>query len=201
MWRTTGAGAGAGAGSTDLMNVGVNLYNDKKYAEAAEAFAKVAAAEPNNRDALFNLANTYLAMKDGPKLVATAKQLSALEPLSENSLKLVGEGYKQSGKVDDAVKTAEQVLALPVDVKVTDFSAAAGGATWTATATGREAQTAAGKPIPPAAITITVEFLDAKGTPVGSQDVPVPALDAGKTQELKAAAQGAGIAAWRYKRK
>jgi tetratricopeptide (TPR) repeat protein len=196
-----GAAGGAGAGSTDLMNVGVNLYNDKKYAEAAEAFAKVAAAEPNNRDALFNLANTYLAMKDGPKLFATAQQLSALEPLSENSLKLVGEGYKQAGKVDDAVKTAEQVLALPVDVKVTDFAAAAGGASWTATATGRQAQTAAGKPIPAAPLAITVEFLDAKGTPVGSQDVQVPALDAGKTQELKAAAQGAGIAAWRYKRK
>jgi tetratricopeptide (TPR) repeat protein len=198
---TAGAAGGAGAGSTDLMNVGVNLYNDKKYAEAAEAFAKVAAAEPNNRDALFNLANTYLAMKDGPKLVATAQQLSALEPLSENSLKLVGEGYKQAGKVDDAVKTAEQVLALPVDVKVTDFASAAGGATWMATATGRQAQTAAGKPIPAAPVAITVEFLDAKGTPVGSQDVQVSALDAGKTQELKAAAQGAGIAAWRYKRK
>ena len=198
---TAGAAGGAAAGSTDLMNVGVNLYNDKKYAEAAEAFAKVAAAEPNNRDALFNLANTYLAMKDGPKLLATAQQLSAIEPLSENSLKLVGEGYKQAGKVDDAVKTAEQVLALPVDVKVTDFTTAAGGATWTATATGRPAQTAAGKPIPPAPMAITVEFLDAKGTAVGSQDVQVPALDAGKTQEVKAAGQGAGIAAWRYKRK
>ena len=42
--------------------------------------------------------------------------------MSENALKLLGEGYKQSGKVDDAVKTAEQVLALPVDVKVTDFA-------------------------------------------------------------------------------
>jgi tetratricopeptide (TPR) repeat protein len=196
-----GAAGGGGAGSTDLMNVGVNLYNDKKYPEAAEAFAKVAAAEPNNRDALFNLANTYLAMKDGPKLLATAQQLSALEPLSENSLKLVGEGYKQSGKVDDAVKTAEKVLALPVDVRVTDFAAAAGGATLAATATGREAQTAAGKPIPPAPIAVTVEFIDAKGTPVGSQDVQIPALDAGKTHEIKAAAQGAGIAAWRYKRK
>jgi tetratricopeptide (TPR) repeat protein len=198
---TAGAAGGGGAGSTDLMNVGVNLYNDKKYAEAAEAFGKVAAAEPNNRDALFNLANTYLAMKDGPKLLATAQKLSAIEPLSENSLKLVGEGYKQGGKIDDAVKTAEHVLALPVDVRVTDFAAAAGGATWTATATGRQAQTAAGKPIPPAAVAITVEFLDAKGTPVGSQDVQIPALDAGKTQELKAAGQGAGIAAWRYKRK
>ncbi len=196
-----GAAGGGGAGSTDLMNVGVNLYNDKKYPEAAEVFAKVAAAEPNNRDALFNLANTYLAMKDGPKLLATAQQLSALEPLSENSLKLVGEGYKQSGKVDDAVKTAEQVLALPVDVRVTDFAAAAGGATLAATATGREAQTAAGKPIPPAPIAVTVEFIDAKGTPVGSQDVQIPALGVGKTHEIKAVAQGAGIAAWRYKRK
>jgi tetratricopeptide (TPR) repeat protein len=196
-----GAAGAGGAGSTDLMNIGVNLYNDKKYAEAAEAFAKVAGAEPNNRDALFNLANTYLAMKDGPKLLATAQQLSAIEPLSENSLKLVGEGYKQAGKVDDAVKTAEQVLALPVDVRVTDFSTAAGGASMTATATGREAQTAAGKPIPPAPIALTVEFIDAKGTAVGSQDVQIPALDAGKTHEIMAAAQGAGIAAWRYKRK
>jgi tetratricopeptide (TPR) repeat protein len=195
-----GAG-GAGAGSTDLMNVGVNLYNDKKYAEAAEAFAKVAAAEPHNRDALFNLANTYLALKDGAKLLATAQKLSAIEPLSENALKLVGEGFKQSSNVDEAVKIAEQVLALPIDVRVTDFSNAAGGATLTATATGRQAQTGAGKPIPPTPVAITVEFLDAKGTVVGTQDVQIPALEAGKTHEIKAAAQGAGIAAWRYKRK
>ena len=196
-----GAAGGGGAGSTDLMNVGVNLYNDKKYAEAAEAFAKVAAAEPNNRDALFNLANTYLALKDGPKLLATAQRLQAIEPLSENTLKLVGEGYKQAGNVDEAVKLAEQVLALPVDVRVSDFAAAGNGATLTGTATGRQAQTAAGKPIPPAPITLTVEFLDAKGAVVGSQDVQIPALAAGKTHEIKAAAQGAGIAAWRYKRK
>ena len=196
-----GAAGGGGAGSADLMNVGVNLYNDKKYAEAAEAFAKVSAAEPHNRDALFNLANTYLALKDGAKLLATAQRLSAIEPLSENSLKLVGEGYKQAGNVDEAVKTAEQVLALPVDVRITDFSNAAGGATLSGTATGREAQTAAGKPIPPAPIAITVEFLDAKGTPVGSQDLQIPALTAGQTHEIKATAQGAGIAAWRYKKK
>jgi tetratricopeptide (TPR) repeat protein len=195
------AGGGGAAGSTDLMNVGVNLYNDKKYAEAAEAFAKVVSAEPHNRDALFNLANTYLALKDGAKLVETAKRLAEIEPLSENTLKLVGEGYRQGGNVDEAVKAAEQVLALPVDVRVTDFTPAQGGATLTGTATGREAQTAAGKPIPPAPITLTVEFLNAQGSAVASQDVQIPALAAGKTHEIKAAAQGAGIAAWRYKRK
>jgi tetratricopeptide (TPR) repeat protein len=196
-----GGTAGAGAGTTDLMNIGVNLYNDKKYAEAAEAFAKVAEAEPYNRDALFNLSNTYLALKDGPKLLAAAQRLSAIEPLSENSLKLVGEGYKQAKQVDEAVKIAEKVLALPVDVRVTDFSTSGSSANLTATATGREAQTPAGKPIKPVPAVLTVEFLDAKGTVVGSQDVQVPALEAGKTQELKAAGKGAGIAAWRYKQK
>jgi hypothetical protein len=121
--------------------------------------------------------------------------------MNENSLKLVGEGHKQAKQVDEAVKVAEKVLALPIDVRVTDFTPGASGATLTGTATGREAQTPAGKPIPPAPVSLTFEFLDANGAVVGSQDVQVPALPAGQSQEIKAAAQGAGIAAWRYKRK
>jgi hypothetical protein len=99
------------------------------------------------------------------------------------------------------VKVAERVLALPVDIKVDDFTSKGNSATLTATATGRQAQTPAGKPIPPAPITLSVEFLDAKGTVVGSQDVQVPALAAGKSQQLQASGQGNGIAAWRYQRK
>ena len=116
-------------------------------------------------------------------------------------MKLVGEGYKQNNKVDDAVKVAEKVLAMPVDVKVSDFATTGSGATLAATATGREAQTAAGKPIPPAAVTLAVEFLDTKGTVVATQDAPIPALQPGATHEIKVAGQGTGIAAWRYKQK
>jgi len=196
-----GAGGGGGAASQDLMSAGVNAYNDKKYADAAAAFEKLVAAEPNNRDALSNLSNTYLAMKDGPRLAQTADKLVAIEPLSENALKLRGEGYKQSGKVDEAVKTAEQVLALPADVKASDFSATAGGATLTLSATGRSAQTPSGKPIAPVAVPIVVEFLDATGGVVAVQEAQIPQLAAGASQEVKVAAQGGGVAAWRYKRK
>ena len=194
-------GAAGGAGSQDLMSAGVNAYNDKKYSDAAAAFEKVVAAEPYNRDALFNLSNTYLAMKDGAKLAATAGKLVAIEPLSENALKLQGEGYKQSAKVDEAVKTAEQVLALPVDVKASDFNATGAGATLTLSATGRSAQSVAGKPIAPAAVPITVEFLSGTGAVVATQDATLPQLAAGATQDVKVAGQGSGIAAWRYKRK
>jgi tetratricopeptide (TPR) repeat protein len=194
-------GAAGATASQDLMTAGVNAYNDKKYADAASAFEKLVAAEPYNRDALSNLSNTYLAMKDGAKLAATAARLVAIEPLSENALKLLGEGYKQSAKVDDAVKTAEQVLALPADVKAGNFSTTGTGATLTLTATGRAAQTPAGKPIAPAAVPITVEFLNATGQVVASQDAQVPQLAAGASQEVKVDGQGSGITAWRYKRK
>ncbi len=194
-----GGEATGGAGAQDLMSVGVNLYNEKKYADAAAAFEKAVAAEPYNRDALYNLSNTYLALKDGPKLLATAQRLVAIEPASENALKLVGEGYKESNKVNDAVKTAEKVLALPADVKVTDFSTTGSGGSLQATATGRKAQTASGTAIKPTDLNLTFEFLDAKGNVVATQEVKVPALAPGATQNLKVDAQGAGITAWRYK--
>jgi len=201
-----GAAAGAGAGNTgpgtqDLMNVGISLFQDKKYADAAAAFEKVVAAEPYNRDAISSLANTYLALKDGPKLLATAQRLVEIEPMSESALKLLGEGYKQSSKVDDAIKTAEQVLALPVNVKASNFAAAGDGASLTLTAAGRQAQTASGKPIAPIAVPIRVEFLDASGKPVATQDAQIPAVANGASQDVKVSAQAAGITAWRYKRK
>lgn len=196
-----GGGAGGAGGSQDLMSAGINLFQDKKYAEAAAAFEKVAQAEPYNRDALSSLANTYLALQNGPKLLATAQRLVAIEPMSESALKLLGEGYKQTSKVDDAVKTAEQVLALPANVKASDFSTSGNGASLTLTAAGRAAQTASGKPIPPAAVPITVEFINASGQPVATQDTQIPAVPNGSSQTVKVDGQGAGITAWRYKRK
>ena len=185
------------------MTAGVNAYNDKKYADAAAAFEKVVAAEPYNRDALSNLSNTYLAMKDGPKLAATAAKLVAIEPLSENALKLQGEGYKQSAKVDQAVKTAEQVLALPADVKPSEFSATGTGANADARpppAARRRRRRA--RPIAAGGGPDRGRVPERhRGTVVATQDAQVPALAAGASQEVKVAGQGAGITAWRYKRK
>jgi tetratricopeptide (TPR) repeat protein len=201
---TPGAGQGAGVAAVrteDINNIGVNLYNEKKYAEAAAAFEKALAAEPYNRDALSNLTNTYLALKNGPKLLVTADRLVAIEPLNETSLKLQAEGNKQSKKIDSAVKIAEKVLALPVNVEVTNFTTNANGAKLAATATGRQPQTPAGKAIAPAPVTLVFEFLNQQGTPVATQEAQLPALAGGATHQIQLEAQGAGIDAWRYKRK
>ena len=103
--------------------------------------------------------------------------------------------------MDDAVKTAEQVLALGANVRAANFTAGGSGASLTLTATGRPAQTPSGKPIAPAAVPITVEFINAGGQPVASQEAQIPAVADGASQDVKVDAQGTGIAAWRYKRK
>jgi hypothetical protein len=93
------------------------------------------------------------------------------------------------------------VLALPADVKASEFEVTASGATLTLTTTGRAAQTAGGKAISPVAVPIVVEFLNGSGAVVATQDAEVPALKAGASQDVKVAGQGSGISAWRYKRK
>ena len=55
--------AAAAAPPPDQMNAAMALYNEKKYAEAAAAFEKVLVTEPNNRDALYGLANAYVGLK------------------------------------------------------------------------------------------------------------------------------------------
>ncbi|MFL5401387.1 MAG: tetratricopeptide repeat protein [Gemmatimonadales bacterium] len=204
--KEVGPGAAApgqpvAAGSADAMNAAVQLYNAKKYAEASKAFEQVLATEPNNRDALYGLANSYLALKNGPKLAEVATRLAAIEPMSDEVLRMQATGQRMAKKEAQANKTAMQVLSLPIAVTIKQFAPSATGATVTGTATGREVQNAQGKPVAPVAVTLAFEFLDAKGGVLGSQEVQLPALKAGESQPVEAKAEAAGIAAWRYKRK
>ncbi|HEU5303461.1 MAG TPA: tetratricopeptide repeat protein [Gemmatimonadales bacterium] len=194
------AAPSAAAASAAQMNTAIGLYNEKKYAEAATAFEQVLVTEPYNRDALYGLANAYIGLKS-PKLVAAAGRLVAIEPLNDEALRMLANGQRMAKKEALANKTAIRLLAMPTTVKVTQFAPTAEGATITGTATGREGETAQGKPLVPKASTLVFEFLDSKGTVIANQEVAVPAVKAGESQPIEAKVEGAGIAAWRYKEK
>ena len=194
------AAASPAAASAGAMNAAIALYNQKKYAESAAAFEKIVATEPYNRDALYGLANSYIGLKS-PKLATAAAQLVAIEPLNDEIVRMLANGLRMAKKETQANKAAVQVLSMPITISVTQFAPTAAGASITGTATGREAQTVQGKPIAPAPISVIFEFLDAKGTVVGNQEVQIPALKIGQAQPIEAKGEGAGIAAWRYKRK
>lgn len=196
------AGATAGTLSNeDMTSIGVNLFNEKKFAEAAVAFEKVSIASPGDRVALANLANTYLAMKAGDKLVQVALKLVAMEPLNESNLKYLGEGYRQQNKQDDLIKTVTKLIRLPTSVEVDFFQRRKDSAVLTGHAVGRQAQDEAGKSLPAVAVTILVEFLDAEGVVVSSQEVAIPELQPGAKHDWKAEGKGQGISAWRYRQK
>lgn len=197
----TGGPPSAAGGAASPMNTAIELYNQKKYAEAAAAFEKVIATEPHNRDALFGLANAYIALKNGPKLAATAARLDSIEPMNQEVVRMLASGQRMAKKETQANKTATRALAMPITVTISQFAPTADGATLSGTATGREAQTPQGKRITAAPVTLVVEFLDAKGAVVANQEVQIPALKPDQSHPIEVKGQGSGIAAWRYKRK
>ena len=195
------AAAGPAASAAgNQMSAAITLYNEKKYGEAAAAFEQVIASEPYNRDALYGLANAYIGLKS-PKLAVAAGRLVAIEPLNDDAVRMLANGHRLAKKEALANKTAIQLIGMPTTVKITQFAPTADAATITGTATGREAETAQGKPVASKPITLIFEFLDGKGAVLANQEVPVPALKAGESHAISASGQGAGITAWRYKQK
>ena len=192
--------ASAAGASASALNSAITLYNEKKYGEAAAAFEKVLTTEPYHRDALFGLANSYIGLKNGPKLAAASARLVEIEPLNAEVVKMLANGQRMAKKEAQANKTAMQLLSMPVSVSVTQFAPTAAGASITGTAAGREALTTQGKPVAAKPITVVFEFLDAKGAVVANQQVEIPALKPEQTHPIQVQAQGAGIIAWRYKK-
>ena len=121
--------------------------------------------------------------------------------MNEEAVRLLANGQRMAKKETLANKTAVALLAMPTTVKVSQFAPTAEGATITAAATGREGETAQGKPLVPKPLVLVFEFLDAKGAVAGNQEVQVPALKAGESHPIEVKAQAPGIAAWRYKQK
>jgi cytochrome c-type biogenesis protein CcmH/NrfG len=186
------------ATASELMVIGVGLFQDKKYAEAGDAFGKALEKEPFNRDARFNLANVYLAQKNGPKLVETGQALVAMEPLNTINVKLVAEGHRADNDQEKLLAEVVKVMAMPTTMTVDSFRIRKDGARVTATAKGLDATTVDGKPLPAAAKTINFEFINAAGAVVVSTEVAIPALKAGESHPIEIDLKGAEIAGWRY---
>ncbi len=193
--------ADGSASANDLMQLGVNHFQAERFPEAAEMFLQVLAKQPQNRDAIFNLANVYLAQKNGPKLVEFGLLLVAREPLATINVKMLAEGYRSSNNQDKLIATVEKLVAMETNLSVDAFAMSAEGAKLTGTATGLEATTPGGKPLPAAAKTVTVEFVNDAGAVVTTKEVVIPALKAGESQPFTVEVVGAGITGWRYSAK
>lgn len=194
------AGSAEGLSGGQIAEIGVAKYNAGDFAGAVAAFEKILEVEPYNRDALFNLAQSYKGASNWDKQLETAKRLQAIEPLNIVPTQLIGQAYQQKKDQTNFMKSIEALTAATVDVTA-EFAATAAGATLTLHATGREGRDINDRIVRAAAIPVIVEFLDKAGTVVATTEVTVPALAKDAKQDVVATGTGAGITAWRYQRK
>ncbi len=135
------------------------------------------------------------------KLLETALKLQAVDPLSYEVMQLVGAGYRAKHDQPNVLKAATALGGATVSVAVTTFSVGANSATLTLKATGREGRDLNDRILRGAPILVLVEFLDKAGTLVASSEATVPVLVPAAVQDVTVTGSGAGITAWRYRRK
>jgi tetratricopeptide (TPR) repeat protein len=169
------------------------------YALAARAFRAGLRQNPYSRDGLFNLGNSYLALRQtdtsmADSMLSVAKQLVVLDPMNRNSVRLLAQAWQLRGNSDSALHYV--ILAdslLPVDLTITQFNPGDKEMSINGLLTNYHET-------PVDSMQIVFQFLNKAGDVVDTQTLAVPSLPAGGNHPFQVHATGEGIIAWRYKR-
>jgi hypothetical protein len=148
---------------------------------------------PYDRDALVDLGNSYMALRDSARLLPVAQRLAAIDPLNRTTLRLLAAGWDLRGRRDSAQKY--RALAdggLLVEISISTFVADSSGYALTGVASN---SSSTGAPVQ----RLTFEFLDAMGNVQVTQSVEVPPLPPQGTQTIELHVPGTALVAWRYR--
>ena len=196
--------------TVDLFATGVALFRAGQYEQAAQAFERGLERSPNYRDALFNLANTYLRMSDadsgltdaerdaadlahGERMFPVTQRLTTVDPSSSAAKRLLAAAYQLRGLEDSTLAVLEQVQAMTFDVTVSVFQATGSGGF---EIRGLILNVGADAVTVPA---ITFEFVNEAGEVLQTYEIPEQVLDAEGGTPFGARVDAEGIAAWRYR--
>ncbi len=212
----------------DLLNSAVNAARSNRSADAARLFEGTLGVNPWNRDALFNLAVTYLALEDYDKVTPIVSRLIVVDPANPENYNLGARAYLAKAKAAHAAKKTSVAAAyndstltwyskgskLPIEVTFTEFSPTdsaivVGGTVLdrrdkieTEASTARPARgKAPEKPAvdrTPKTVSLKFEALDKTGSPIGAESVTTEALTPGKTATFRMKIQALHPVAYRY---
>ncbi len=135
----------------DLLNSAVNAARAERADDAAKLFAATLEQNPYNRDALFNLAVTYLTLDQNDKVSPIVTRLVAVDPGNPENYNLAARAYLSLGKAAQAKKNTAVAAAyndstltwytrgnkLPVEVVFNEFTPTAKDLTIAGTVTDR----------------------------------------------------------------
>jgi len=181
---------------------GVLATQAKKVDDAITLFEAAVAKNPNQRDALRNLAATYYSANQYDKMSKPLDALVAIDPNNYDAWSLYAfgaQGKMQATKVaadkkkwtDSLITYAAKADSLPVKLVVDEFERNTESVVFSVSLEG-----VADKP---KANTLSVEFLDISGNVVSSATEEVAPITKGERKQVRLEAKGAGIVAYRYK--
>ena len=206
-----------------LTQAGVIASQAGRQDDAAKLFA--AALEQNRfqRDALNNLAATYMQQKKYEPMLPIAQRLLAIDPANPDNYLFVAIAYQglanatkapaqKKAYTDSLIKWNRQSEAQAVKVTFSEFTRSDSRAVLglnvenlakKAAAPARPARPAAGAAAAattgPKTYTVNVEFLDKDGTVVDTQQASVGPVAGGETKQARLESAKGGIVAFRYK--
>lgn len=183
--------SGEDLGMRELFNIGVGLYGAASeatdpdaglelYGRAAEAFRQVAEVAPENRDALFNLAQSLYEAGNWDELIPIARQLLELDGYNPDSYTILAQGLVETDQSQEAVEILQrrEGLAFRLERSTLQPRAAGGGSvSGELVNTTLESGTV---------VTIRVHFNGDDGAEIGATDIRVTAPAQGSAELFRA---------------
>lgn len=184
-----------------LFEAGVGAARAKRTEDAARLFEAGLQRNAHHRDALYNLANMYMSLGDGEKMLPVTRRLIAVDPSNPNNWTLLAASYQQLAKDesnaakkkalnDSVVKYIEKGENLPVAVTFSAFDH--NGATHRLVGS-VENRSAAEK-----TFKARFEFLDAEGKVVATKEQSIGPVAAKASSQFEVVVEQSGIVAFRY---
>lgn len=186
-----------------LFEAAVVQANGQKFADAAVLYESGLRENPWYRDALFNVANVYLALHQPEKMAHVVARLQAADPMNPDVVRLAGAVWQERAaqSADAKVRQVSQdsVLAhldrasrLPARVTVSRFLVARDSLLTLAGAVENLGTSIAN-------FTVSFDLLDKSGATVGTAEVTAEQVAARGRHEFSAQVGVAGVVAWRYR--
>jgi tetratricopeptide (TPR) repeat protein len=191
-------------GDQALLNAGVIATQAGRVQDAVTLFSAVVDRNPYQRDALKNLAASYIGSNQPAKVAPIVDKLLALDPNNASNWLLYAYGYSGLLKTtkdakltkaytDSLVKYNTKSEKLTPNVEVREFSLDAVDKTATLAVTIENRGTTS------KSYTMLVEFLDKTGAAVGTQSVNVGPVAPKATAPFKATVKAENVVGYRYK--
>jgi tetratricopeptide (TPR) repeat protein len=189
-------------GENTLVHAGVAATRNGRFADAVTLFNAALAQNPYSRDAINNLAASYIQNNEFSKSMPLIDKLVSLDPSNPDNPLLyafVYQGLYKGTKDKKLQKTYTDSLIYfnnlsenaPVKVSVTEFTRRPAETVFSGTIKnmGKTTKT----------YTLAVEFLDKSGAVVGTETATVGPVSANASKDFKISLAKGGVYGYRYK--